>query len=64
MIDVYTIAFWASIIGVCAGGALGLLGVWIEDFWKDELGFRLIMTDVILTVTAVAVTGITFFLGK
>ena len=30
----------------------------------DELGFRLILTDAIITVTAIAVTAITFLLGK
>jgi len=62
MVDLYTIAFWLSIIGVCLGGFFGLLGVWVKDFWKNDVGFRLILTDAIITATAVAVTAITFFL--
>jgi len=64
MVDLYTVAFWLSIIGVCIAGFLGLLGTWVKEFWKNDVGIKLIITDVIITVTAVAVTAITFFLRE
>lgn len=55
----YTFAFWGSIVMVLFGAALGLVGIWFEDFFKYKIVERLFITDGILFATALAVTIIT-----
>lgn len=59
----YTIAFYAAIFFTVIGGILGLLGVWVKDFWKNEIAAKLLMTDFILAGTSIVVAIITKFLA-
>jgi hypothetical protein len=63
MVSLYQFAFWATIFFVVLGAVLGLLGTWVNDFWKNDVGFKLIFTDLILAGTALAVAVITKWLG-
>jgi hypothetical protein len=58
----YTIAFWSSLILLIAGSALGLSGVWVEGWWNSDVYGKLLTTNIILFVTALAITIITRFL--
>ncbi len=62
--NLYLLTFWLSIIFILVGGCCGLLGVWWQDFWKHEIGWRLFMTDMILLSTSVAVAVVTKWLGR
>lgn len=64
LVNVYTLTFWAAIVFVILGGLLGLLGVWIDDFWKNDIAPKLLLTDLILAGTSVAVAIITKWLGS
>lgn len=49
------IAFWATVGFIVFGGVLGLIGVWLKDFWRNEVGPKLLITDLILAGTSLAV---------
>lgn len=59
----FQFAYWAAIFFTISGAIMGLAGVWIKDFWKGDLAFRLIMTDIIFAGTALAVAAMTKWLG-
>ena len=58
MIDIKMLCFWIGIIGVIFAGILGIFGVWVPEFWKNEFGGKLIITSVIITVTSLAACAI------
>ncbi len=58
----YVVTFWLTIAFVVLGGILGLAGVWLEAFWKSEAGWRLILTDLILAGSSLAIAIITKWL--
>lgn len=60
----YEIAFWASIVFTIIGAGLGLLGIWVKEFWRSDTGSQLILTDVLLAVTSVIVALLTKWLGN
>lgn len=60
---VYAVAFWAAIIFTVIGAMLGLMGVWVKGFWDNEVGAKLIITDLIFAGTSVAVAAMTKWLG-
>lgn len=64
MISVYEFAYWASIFFVVVGAVLGIIGVWVPDFWKNDIAAKLIFTDLILAGSSVAVAIITRWLGS
>ena len=57
------VAFWATILFTVMGGFLGLLAVWIPEFWKSETCEKLLFTNVILAGTSLLVAVITKWLG-
>ena len=59
----YTVAFYAAIFFTVIGGIMGLVGVWVKDFWNHDIALKLIMTDAILVVTSIIVAIITRFLS-
>ena len=63
MISIQTLAFYSAIFFTVVGAILGLLGVWIDGFWKDDIGPKLLMTDVIFAVTSIIVAAIARWLG-
>ena len=58
----YAISFWASLILLVAGSALGLSGVWVSDWWNSDTYGKLLTTNIILFVTSLAIAIITRFL--
>ena len=61
-LSLYQITFWAAIIFTAIGALLGLMGVWIEDFWKGETAPKLLLTDLIFAGTAIVIACITRWL--
>jgi len=47
------VCFYIGIGGTVVAGAIGLAGVWIPNFWHNDIGGKLLLTDVIVTVTAI-----------
>ena len=62
-LSLFQLSFYAAIGFTILGGILGLMGVWINDFWKNETAVKLIITDLILAGTSIVVAVITKFLG-
>jgi hypothetical protein len=60
--DLFQWSFYAAIFFTIIGGIMGLLGVWFADFWKNDIAWKLILTDIILAVTSIIVATITKFL--
>ena len=54
---VYMSTFGMVIFGVVIGCVLGLLGIWIKDF--GETGWKLFLTDVVITAAAILIAVIT-----
>lgn len=63
VVNVYELALWAAIFFTVLGGVLGLIGVWIKNFWSNDIAPKLIFTDVILAVTSIIVAAIMEFLA-
>lgn len=59
----YIAAFWSAIAFVIIGACFGIAGIWCKDFWKSELGLQLLLTDIVLGVTAIVVALITRWMG-
>lgn len=59
----YELTFYATIAFTVFGALLGLVGVWVEDFYRNDVAWKLILTNVILAVTSAIVAVITKFLG-
>lgn len=51
------VAFVVCCCGVAAGCLLGLAGIWIKDF--SEVGWKLFMSDVVITLAALLIAGLT-----
>ena len=64
MVSLYQLSFYAAIFFTILGGALGLVGVWFEGFWRNDMAWRLLVTDFILAGTAIIVAVITKFLAN
>ena len=47
--------FYVALFFTIFGGILGLLGVWIKDFWNSDLAIRLFFTDCIFAATSFVV---------
>ena len=62
-LSLFQLSFYAAIVFTIIGGVLGLVGVWINDFWKSEAAVKLILTDLILAGTSIVVAVVTKFLG-
>lgn len=58
-LNLYQITFWAAIIFTTIGALLGLMGVWIDDFWKGETAPKLLL---IIFVTFVQIVVVIEFL--
>jgi len=58
------LSFYAAILFTVLGAVLGLLGLWVEDFWSNDNAFKLIMTDAIFAVTSIIVAAITKWLSS
>lgn len=63
MSEIHIYAFYAAIVFTVFGAILGLLGIWINDFWRDETTWKLLMTNVILAVSSIIVAAITKWLA-
>lgn len=59
----YLISFYACITFIVLGAVLGILGLWVPAFQKDERCYKLFVTDAILFVASLAVAIITKMLG-
>ena len=62
-LSLYTVAFWAAIFFTGIGAALGLMGVWIQEFWRSDVAVKLLMTNAILAGTSILVAAMTKWLG-
>ena len=62
-ISLQSAAFYAAILFTLLGGILGLVGVWIKDFWKNDTALKLTFTNAILASTSIIVAAIAKWLG-
>lgn len=62
-ISLYDFAFWAAIFFTCFGGLLGLMGVWIDGFFRSDTTIKLLITDAIFAGTSIIVAIMVKFLG-
>jgi len=62
-VSIYTVAFWAAIFFTGSGALLGLMGVWIKEFWESETAMKLLLTDAIFAGTAILIAAMTKWLG-
>lgn len=62
-VSLYAVAFWAAIFFTGFGALLGLLGVWVKEFWESETAVKLLLTDAIFAGTSILVAAMTKWLG-
>jgi uncharacterized membrane protein YiaA len=62
--SLYLLSFYASICFTVVGAILGLIGIWNNDFWKSETGWKLIATNFVLATASIIVAVVTKFLGS
>lgn len=62
-ISLYTLAFYGALFFTILGAFLGLMGVWIQGFWKNDTAIKLLFTDMIFAVTSIIVAAITKWLN-
>lgn len=62
-VSLHNLTFYAAIFFAILGAVLGLMGVWVKDFWKNETAPKLLITDFIFLGTAVVVAAITKWLS-
>lgn len=63
MNELQIFTFWAAIFFSVFGGILGILGVWVKGFWRNDYVAKLLITDAVLAGTSIIVAVITKFLG-
>lgn len=56
--DAKTIVFWIAVVCTVAAGILGIVGIWVQDFWRNDIGWRLFMTDVVVAATSIVACAI------
>jgi len=52
--NVHMVSFWSAMAFLVLGMVLGIIGIWVEDFWRNSIGSRLLWTDAVLFGTALA----------
>jgi hypothetical protein len=57
--DLYTVTYWCAIVFLVLGCLLGLLGVWMPEFWRNDYAWKLMLTNWILFGASVAGAVIT-----
>jgi len=63
VISLFQLSFYGAILFTVLGALLGLMAVWLPEFWKTETAPKLLITDVILTAASIVVAIITKFLS-
>lgn len=63
MVDVARLALYAAIFFTILGACVGLMGVWIDEFWESDFGPKSIWTFAILAVASIIVAAITKWLA-
>lgn len=58
-----TLAFYAALFFTLAGSLLGLMGVWIDQFWKSDAAIKLLLTNWIFAGASIIVAAITKWLS-
>ena len=61
---IYNLTFWGAIGFTTCGALMGLAGVWIPGFWKNEVAAKLILTNVILAGSSIIIAAITKWLVR
>lgn len=59
----YDVTFYGTIVFTIIGALLGLTGLWIDDFFQNDAGWKLVATDIILAVSCAIIATITKLLG-
>jgi hypothetical protein len=59
MNDAYSIMFWLSIVFLITGGTMALLAVWVPEFFRSDLGTKLMLTNAVLFSVSLAGAVIT-----
>jgi hypothetical protein len=60
---IHNLAFKGSLLTVLIGTALGLTGIWYDDFWKREIGARLLLTTFLLFCACTITAAVTHWLA-
>ncbi len=53
------LAFSIAIVGLLAGGLMGVAAIWVDGFWLSGVAWKLMATDVVLTITSAIVALVT-----
>ena len=61
-VSLYSLSYYAAIMFTVFGALLGLMGTWIENFWKNDTAPKLLITNMILCAASIVVAVITKFL--
>lgn len=62
-VTLYSITFWAAIAFTGFGAFLGLMGIWIPEFWKSETAVKMLLTNGIFAGTSVLIAAMTKWLS-
>lgn len=60
--QIHKLTFRGSIWSLLLGCALGLAGIWFEDFWANDVSWKLVSTTWLLFVTCLLTAAITKWL--
>lgn len=61
--SLYELAFWAAVIFITFSAVIGLMGVWIKEFWESDISGKLLATGCILSLSSIAVAVLARLLG-
>lgn len=62
-ISVLSLAYYGALFFTMVGALLGLMGVWIKNFWKSETAIKLLFTNLIFAATSTIVAAIVKWLS-
>ena len=56
---IYQLTFRGTLFFTLVGVVLGLLGIWLDDFWNNDLSGKLLLTTFVLFSGCFITAGIT-----
>ena len=62
-VQLHELAFYLAIFFTVLGAVLGLIGVWVNNFWENEVAWKMLVTDFILAGSSIVVAAITKWLS-
>ena len=62
-VNLQQLSFFAAIFFTVVGAILGLMALWVKEFWESESAVKLLITDAIFAVTSIIIAAITKWLA-